>query len=253
MDQCARRRDMMGTKRHFVSLLSRLEQQQPDLAEPERLIQEGRVLVDGRPVTNPRALVPKASAIGIRANEPLRGELKMRAAIDEFALDVRGVTALDVGAAAGGFTKVLLDGGAHRVYAVDVGHGQLRGSLRQDTRVVALERTNIADLTVALVPDVVDLFTLDLSYLSLAAAVRQLDGLDVSPSADMVALVKPMFELGLRQLPEPPLWLNAIKRASIAITAAGWAVRCVVPSPVVGKQGAVEFLLHATRSRELKR
>jgi 23S rRNA (cytidine1920-2'-O)/16S rRNA (cytidine1409-2'-O)-methyltransferase len=248
IDQRRAEEGPVGTKRHFVRLVARLKQERPELRELERLIKEGRVFVDDQLVTNPRTLVPKAGSIRVRGDAPLRGEAKMRAAVEAFALKVGGTNALDVGAAAGGFTKALLDGGARRVYAVDVGHGQLRGFLRQDQRVVALERTNISELTVALVPDTLDLLTLDLSYLPLAAAVHQLSRLDISPSAEMVTLVKPMFELRLSQLPAPSLWPEAIERVSIAMAAAEWVVESVARSPVVGRHGAVEFLLHATRS-----
>ena len=171
----------------------------------------------------------------------------MQAALRAFALDVRGAIALDAGAAAGGFTKAVLDAGARRVYAVDVGHGQLRGFLRQDPRVVVLERTNIAQLSTTLVPERIDLISLDLSYVSLRAAAPQLNGLDISDSAVLVALVKPMFELELGALPEPEQWPGAVQRASAGVGGAGWVVRSVVRSPVPGSGGAVEFLLHAAR------
>jgi 23S rRNA (cytidine1920-2'-O)/16S rRNA (cytidine1409-2'-O)-methyltransferase len=141
----------------------------------------------------------------------------------------------------------LLDAGARRVYAVDVGHGQLLGSLRQDRRVRVLERTNIAELTRALVPDRLHVVNLDLSYLSLARAVPQLNALDIRASASLVALVKPMFELGLRELPKPGRWPEALERAARGVTASGWDVRAVVRSPLLGSGGAVEFFLHATR------
>src|SRR5207248_8695281 len=103
----------------------------------------------------------------------LRGETKLRAALAAFDVSVAGRVALDVGAAAGGFTRALLAAGARRVYAVDAGYGQLLGSLRQDPRVVNLEATNLGELSVDLIPDQVELVTLDLSYLALAAAVPQ--------------------------------------------------------------------------------
>ena len=115
-------------------------------------------------------------------------------------MDVAGRTALDLGAAAGGFTTALLDAGAARVYAVDVGFGQLLGSLRQDERVINLERTNLAD---ARIDDVVGIITMDLSYLSIAAAVPQVK-VDLAPGTDLVALVKPVFELQLSGLPAEP-------------------------------------------------
>jgi 23S rRNA (cytidine1920-2'-O)/16S rRNA (cytidine1409-2'-O)-methyltransferase len=107
----------------------------------------------------------------LRTPQPLAGEAKLRAALAAFAPAVQGRIALDVGAAAGGFTRVLLEAGARRVYAVDAGFGQLLGSLRQDPRVVNLERTNLGVLDAALVPDPIELVTIDVSYISLASAV----------------------------------------------------------------------------------
>jgi 23S rRNA (cytidine1920-2'-O)/16S rRNA (cytidine1409-2'-O)-methyltransferase len=237
----------MGNKRHLVALLALLQERRPDVADPEGFIRRGRVLVDGYPVTNARARVSRGSSVRIREEVPLRGERKMHGALKGFGLQLRGTTALDAGAAAGGFTKALLDAGAHRVYAVDVGHGQLLGSIRLDGRVVVLERTNIADLTRALVPDPLSVITLDLSYLSLAEAVPQLNVLDISSSAVLVALVKPMFELGAAELPKPTCWQEAVEAATRAVDAAGWHVRDVMRSPILGRGGAVEFFLLATR------
>ena len=116
------------------------------------------------------------------SSKPLRGSAKLAAALDAFGIDVAGRLCLDVGASTGGFTSVLLERGAARVYAVDAGHGQLLGSLRQDARCVNLEATNVGDLTVALVPDVIDLVTVDVSYLALREAVRQLSALQLAPA-----------------------------------------------------------------------
>src|SRR5207302_2622448 len=158
--------------------------------------------VDGIVRTNPATLVRAGASISLREDVVLRGERKLEAALAAFALDVRGRVALDAGAAAGGFTRILLAAGARRVYAVDAGHGQLLGSLRQDPRVVNLEATNLGDLTRELVPDTIEVVTLDLSYLALADAVPQLEALRLDPQADAVALVKPQFELGLARPPE---------------------------------------------------
>ena len=155
-----------------------------------------------------------------------------------------GKVALDCGAAAGGFTKVLLERGARRVYAVDAGHGQLLGSLRQDARVVNLEGVNLAAISEQNVPDEVDLVTLDLSYLSLTAAVPQLQRLRAG--AELVALVKPMFELGL---PRPPtdeaLIERALQLAVAGVEGAGWSVLGTMPSAVTGARGARELFLYA--------
>jgi 23S rRNA (cytidine1920-2'-O)/16S rRNA (cytidine1409-2'-O)-methyltransferase len=129
------------------------------------------VLVDGRPIDNPRSLVRVGARITLRVEAPLRGEAKLRAALAAFGVSPTGRVALDLGAAAGGFTRVLLQAGASRVYAVDAGYGQLLGSLRQDQRVVVLERVNLGDLDTSCVPEAIELFTIDLSYLSLHEAV----------------------------------------------------------------------------------
>ena len=179
---------------------------------------------------------------------PLRGEAKLRAALQVFAVECEGRVALDVGASAGGFTTVLLAAGAARVYAVDAGHGQLLGSLRQHPRVVNLEATNVSRLDERLIPEPIDLVTVDVSYLGLAAAVGQLSGVHLAPDADLVGLVKPMFELRLARAPTDSATAErAAARAAEGITACGWRVAGIAPSPVTGARGAVEMLLHATR------
>jgi 23S rRNA (cytidine1920-2'-O)/16S rRNA (cytidine1409-2'-O)-methyltransferase len=164
-----------------------------------------------------------------------------------FAVDVHGRIALDVGAAAGGFTRALLAAGAARVYAVDAGSGQLLGSLRQDPRVVNLERTNLGELERGLVLERVDVVTIDVSYLSLADAVPQLDAVELAAAADLVALVKPQFELGLAEPPRPEQLPLALAHALAGIETAGWRVLADCESPVRGARGAVEFFVHARR------
>ena len=173
----------------------------------------------------------------------------MRAALAGFGIDVRGRVCLDLGAAAGGFTRVLLEGGAACVYAVDAGFGQLLGSLRQDPRVRNLEATNVSKLDTRLIPDAIQVVTIDVSYLALAAAVAQLGGIVIAGDADLVGLVKPMFELRLATAPsDVHLVTEAVERAAVGIEAAGWQVVASMPSPVLGGRGAVEALLHARRS-----
>lgn len=221
----------------------------PELDAAEA-IHTGSITVDGVAAVNHQSLVRDGASVTLRAHGgALRGEAKLAAALDGFAIGVGGRVALDVGAAAGGFTRVLLSGGARRVYAVDAGHGQLLGSLRQDERVVNLERTNLADLDPRLVPDEIGVVTVDVSYLSLAAAIPQLNGrVLLAPRADLVALVKPQFELGLARPPTAADTLAAaLERAVAGIDAAGWRVVAAAESPVRGSRGAVEFLVHAVR------
>jgi 23S rRNA (cytidine1920-2'-O)/16S rRNA (cytidine1409-2'-O)-methyltransferase len=208
------------------------------------------VFVRGFPVRNPRSLVEQAAAIRVVGDAPLRGEAKLRAALAAFSVDIRDAVALDLGAAAGGFTRVLLERGAARVYAVDVGHGQLRGSLRLDPRVANLEGTNLGELGSALISERIDVVTADLSYVSLADAVPQLDGrVDLAAGAHLLALVKPQFELGLSYAPrEPAVLEEAVAAAARGVASAGWRVQGAIESPVRGRHGAVEFLLHALRA-----
>jgi 23S rRNA (cytidine1920-2'-O)/16S rRNA (cytidine1409-2'-O)-methyltransferase len=175
----------------------------------------------------------------------LHGREKLGFALDRFGLDVRDRVAFDCGASTGGFTQALLDAGVRRVYAVDAGFGQLLGSLRQDERVTCMERTNLAD---ARVDEPVDVVTLDLSYLALADALPQL-GIPLAPGADLLALVKPMFELRLGALPDDQeaALPDAVALAAEAAASSGWEVLDSCASPVLGRNGALEGWLRARR------
>jgi 23S rRNA (cytidine1920-2'-O)/16S rRNA (cytidine1409-2'-O)-methyltransferase len=236
-------------QRRLRPLAAELSRAYPELEDPAAHISQHGVLVDGRLVDNPRSLVREGARIEIRADAPLRGEAKLRPALQAFDVDVTGRVALDLGAAAGGFTRVLLGAGASRVYAVDAGYGQLLGSLRQDPRVVVLERVNLGDLDTRHVPEPVQIITIDLSYLAVSDAVSQLEPIRIDPSADLIALVKPMFELGL---PSPPAECSelsrAVERAGAGLEAAGWSVLRSIRSPVAGARCAIEVLVHARRS-----
>jgi 23S rRNA (cytidine1920-2'-O)/16S rRNA (cytidine1409-2'-O)-methyltransferase len=219
----------------------------PALADPEAAIRAGHVWVDGWSSRNPHTMVDVRAAVVLRPPRPLRGEIKLRGALDALSPRVVGRVALDVGAAAGGFTRALLDAGAKRVYAVDAGHGQLAGSLRQDPRVVNLEATNLGTLDRSVVPEVIEMVTIDVSYLSLARAVPQLSRVALAPDAELVALVKPMFELGMAAPPAEDRLPEALRSAVIGIEAAGWVVRATMRSPVPGSRGAVELFVAARR------
>jgi 23S rRNA (cytidine1920-2'-O)/16S rRNA (cytidine1409-2'-O)-methyltransferase len=238
-----------GKRPRLVGLAELLRDRHPELADPETAISDGAVDVDGAIVMNPRSRVRSDAVIRLRQPRALRGAAKLVAALDGFGVDVTGRAALDLGAATGGFTDVLLRRGARVVYAVDAGFGQLLGSLRQDPRVRNLERTNLADLTLELVPDQVDVVTMDLSYLSVASAIGQVEGLRFAPDAEVIALVKPMFELGLGSLPDGEQELDdAVQRAVSGVRQWPWSVTGVMRSPVSGSRGAIEFLLHAARA-----
>lgn len=238
----------MGGNTRRRALAFELARRQPSLPDPCAVIAGGELLVNGIPRTNPASLVSASDAITVRLPRPLRGSTKLAHALDVFDVSVTGRVTIDVGAAAGGFTQVLLDAGAARVYAVDAGYGQLRGSLRQDPRVINLERTNLADLGQRPVPDQIDVITMDLSYLSIARAAPQLQTLALAPGAELIALVKPAHELALGSLPrDERVIAQAVQHASAGLRAAGWQVFGTTRSPVPGGRGATEWLLHARR------
>ena len=244
----------MPAARHvpFVTLLTVLERRFPSLDDPARLIKEGTVLVNGLPAASPRTRVRADAAIRIRRPRLLRGTIKLAHALAAFRVDPAGAVAVDLGAAAGGFTQALLDAGAARVYAVDAGAGQLRGWLRADPRVINLERTNLAKLGPDLIGEPVDLVTMDLSYLAVAEAIGQVDRRLLASAAQLIALVKPTFELRAATLADqPPQVAAAVEAAARALEDHGWRVLGQQPSPIQGAKGAVEVLLYATHGPSL--
>lgn len=214
------------------------------------LIAAGRVWVGNVRVDNARAQVDASAPLVIEEPHPLRGTVKLRAALTAFPVAPAGQVALDLGASTGGFTLALLEAGARRVYAVDAGHGQLLGSLRQDPRVVNLERTNLGTLDRTRIPDVIELCTVDLSYLSIARALPQLGRLAFAETAELVALVKPMFELGLAAAPlDDESLARSREHAAAGLADCGWDVAGWIPSPVPGARGARELFVYARHAR----
>lgn len=221
----------------------------PELEDPAEAIRDGRVAVAGKVRDNPASMVARDAPLHLDRETGLRGTRKLAPALERFPVRPEGAVVLDAGASAGGFTQAMLDAGAAKVYAVDVGFGQLMGSLRQREDVVVLERTNVADLRPALVPDPVDVATLDLGYLALAEALPQLEQLRWAPDARLVALVKPMFELRLAAAPEDAATLLAARDAAAEGAArAGWRVEGWMHSAVTGANGARELFLFAVRA-----
>jgi len=229
----------------FHDVLVHVRTVRPDISDPVGAIDERRLVVDGVIITSTTALVRADASVAVRPNKVLAGEMKLDAALAAFRLDISGATCVDLGAAAGGFTRSLLRHGARRVYAIDAGFGQLRGELRSDPRVVALERTNLADAA-RHVSCVVDVVTCDLSYISLTDALPQVSGLPIAPGAALVGLVKPQFELGLERRPTVRSELDrALAIACAGASRAGWVVVAGMRSPVAGARGSLEFFLLA--------
>ena len=230
----------------FVVLDILLARRRPDI-DPSA-IADGRVVVDGRVLTNPAARVRLDASVRVVAERRLRGEVKLAFALDVLCVDVDGRVAVDVGTNAGGFTIALLDHGARRVYAVEAGIGLLLGSLRSDPRVVNLEGHNLGLLDTTSVPEPIEVITMDLSYLAVSGAIPQLERLGLAAKADLLALVKPTFELRRGTIADADDDLDrAVAEATHAATDAGWRVVATVESSRRGRGGAREAFMHARR------
>src|SRR5258706_1009938 len=217
------------------------------------LIMTGAVLVRGRPETKPGTLVEPSDDITLRDDDHpyvSRGALKLVKGLDSFGIDPSGNTALDIGASTGGFTDVLLRRGAARVYAIDVGYGQLAWSLRQDPRVVVLERHNARTLDPTLVPEPCDLAVIDVSFISLTLVLPRARELLRPPHGKpIVALVKPQFEVGRALVGkggvvrDPDARRGAVDKVRSWALANGFEPGDDVESPITGPAGNVEYLL----------
>lgn len=218
------------------------------------LIMAGRVYSGGGRLDKPGQALPADAPLEVR--KPAhpwvsRGGVKLAHALDHFRIDPAGVVALDLGASTGGFTDVLLARGAARVYAVDVGRGQLAWKLRCDPRVIVLERTNARHLTPEIVPEKVELIVGDVSFISLKVALPAALAL-AAPGTLLVALIKPQFELGKGRVGkggivrEPALHAEACEaiRAWLG-SRPGWSVLGLTESPITGADGNREFLIAA--------
>ncbi len=222
--------------------------------QAQRAIRAGQVRVAGRIVDKPGHPVPVDADIQLQElpRYVSRGGLKLEAALDSFGLDVRGRVAVDVGASTGGFTDCLLQRGVARVYAVDVGYGQLAWKLRQDPRVVVLERTNIRHLEELPEGSLADLAVVDTSFIGLErvlpATVRLLQ-----PQADLIVLVKPQFEAGPDKVGkggvvrDPRIHREVLERVIAHAQELGLEVAGLRASPLLGPAGNVEFLLWLRR------
>jgi 23S rRNA (cytidine1920-2'-O)/16S rRNA (cytidine1409-2'-O)-methyltransferase len=215
------------------------------------LILAGKVEIDGRVADKAGTLVAEGQTVRLREDDHpwvSRGALKLVKALDHFALDVTGTTALDVGASTGGFSQVLLARGARRVYAVDVGYGQLAWELRNDARVVVLERENLRHLDPDKIDEPCDLAVIDVSFISLELVLPKVGEL-LGPRRPIVALVKPQFEVGKGEVGKGGVVRDEAKRRGAVdkvvafARARGFEVVGEVESPILGPAGNVEYLL----------
>ncbi len=216
------------------------------------LILAGRVLVDGQPADKAGRAVPPDAAVSVRGEDlpyVSRGGLKLAEALTAFGIDPAGWVCLDVGASTGGFTDCLLQNGAERVYAVDVGYGQLAWSLRRDSRVIPIERTNVRQMALDALPERVDLITVDVSFISLKIVIPAALPF-LRPAGEVVALIKPQFEVGRGRVGkggvvrDPALHEAVLDQLGRFFEESGLECLGRIPSPIQGPKGNREFLVH---------
>jgi 23S rRNA (cytidine1920-2'-O)/16S rRNA (cytidine1409-2'-O)-methyltransferase len=223
----------------------------PSRERARALVIAGHVTVNGQTVTKAGTAVDDRADIALLVpDHPYvgRGGLKLAHALDTFQIAVAGRECLDIGASTGGFTDVMLQRGAARVVALDVGHGQLDWRLRHDPRVVVLEHVNARSLTLDMLPGTVDLVTIDVSFISLTRILPVIPPL-MRPGADLVTLVKPQFEAGRDEVRKGIVRSDAIHARVLdevadAAATVGLTRVASIPSPITGQKGNVEFLVH---------
>ncbi|HEY9079733.1 TlyA family RNA methyltransferase [Magnetovibrio sp.] len=222
----------------------------------QALIMAGNVYSDTKRLDKAGQQVKTDIAIELKGQDHpwvSRGGLKLEKGLKHFAIDVAGKVCIDVGASTGGFTDVLLAGGAAKVYAVDVGHGQLAWKLRGDERVVVMEKTNARHLTAADISDPIDMVVCDASFIGLQTVLPAALSLAV-PGAHLIALIKPQFEVGKDRVGkggvvrDPELHQEVCERIEAWLNGLpGWSVLGITESPIKGPEGNIEFLICARR------
>jgi 23S rRNA (cytidine1920-2'-O)/16S rRNA (cytidine1409-2'-O)-methyltransferase len=222
-------------------------------ARAQAAITAGRVTADGQVVHKASEVISSTAVIAAEPEHPYvsRGGVKLAAALDCFSLDVAGRVCLDVGASTGGFTQVLLERGAQRVYAVDVGRGQLHAELRRHARILSIEQTDIRKLDPAGLPSPADFGVVDVSFISLKLVLPHLDRL-TSPRATILSLIKPQFEADRRDIKKGIVRNPAVHAAicndiTAFIRTLGWRPGRHMESPILGGDGNREFFIEAAR------
>ncbi len=230
----------------------------PSREKARAAVMAGLVFVDGNRVDKPGHPVKQGADVQVQGN-PLpyvsRGGLKLAKAMQTFAIDLTDRVVIDIGASTGGFTDCALQNGAKKVYAVDVGYGQLAWKLRSDSRVTSLERTNIRYLEPTALPEKPSFATIDVSFISLSLVLPRVDVL-TEPQAEGIALIKPQFEAGKERVGkkgvvrEPAVHKDVIHKVLAVVDSLGWQVGGLDFSPVRGPEGNIEYLLYFLKGPE---
>ncbi|MDQ1155830.1 23S rRNA (cytidine1920-2'-O)/16S rRNA (cytidine1409-2'-O)-methyltransferase [Sphingomonas sp. SORGH_AS 950] len=222
----------------------------------QAMIMAGLVFSGETKIAKPGQQLPEDAALDVRGRDHpwvSRGGIKLAHGLDHFGWDVGGVVAIDVGSSTGGFTDVLLQKGAAKVYAVDSGTNQLAWSLRQDPRVIVHEQTSARILTEAHIPEPVDMIVCDASFIGLAKVLERPLSF-AGPEARLLALIKPQFEAGRDEVGkggvvrDPAVHQRVCEAVAAWLTGIGWQVVGVTPSPITGPEGNIEFLVAASRN-----
>ena len=221
-------------------------------SQAKSLIEKGDVSVNGVQVSKAGELIDLEAKIEITSTIFVgRGAFKLQKALEVFNLDPKGLICLDVGASTGGFTEVLLNHGAAKVYAIDVGHGQLASKLVNDPRVVNLENTNVRELDQ--LPELASLAVMDLSFISVTKVLQNVANL-LSPGGELIVLIKPQFEIGREHLPKDGVVKDSKIRDQVLqdvlafVQNNGWQVINTILSPIEGKSGNVEYLSYLKKN-----
>ncbi|HSW64706.1 MAG TPA: TlyA family RNA methyltransferase [Dissulfurispiraceae bacterium] len=224
----------------------------------QALILEGKVFVNGMQQGKAGALVQHDAAINVKGDDipyVSRGGLKLEAALREFSIDFTGKVAMDVGASTGGFTDCMLQRGLRKSYCIDVGYGQLAWKLQQDERVVLMDRTNIRHLEQSAIADIIDVVVIDVSFISLEKVVPAVLQF-LKAGGELIALIKPQFEVGKGEVGKGGIVKDAEKRQAAvnrvcqSLESLGLRTVGVIASPILGQKGNVEYLFYGIQRAE---
>lgn len=229
----------------------------PTRARAQAAIKAGQVRIDGAAATKASQSVAEGASLSVEGLDEQwvsRAAWKLVGALDVFPVNPEGSVALDVGASTGGFTQVLLANGAAKVYAVDVGHGQLAPEIAEHVRTISLEKTNAKELTAELIPDPINLIVSDVSFIGLEKALPA--PLSFAPAgAELIALIKPQFEVGPGKVGKGGIVKDSRLHAQVCKriedwlqNEMGWVVKGLIDSPIEGSDGNKEFLIYAEKS-----